>query len=623
MQADADLRAAVPALLPLERFGMELTLHRITLLKKPPLRLVSSIAGGLSVAVALSWPYLIAHRFPGLLKFVHRFLPHASADLISDTFVWIAYVGIAAILSACIQRSRLDARTRWMFFTFFSLIATCELSRLICGGLFVSVPNWLLADLRLLAVITSTVIAMAITWVSTAHRVGRTPTAEYYANSTLLDAVTQMPPLRVIHSHITRDLRSHPDRHFAVIVMEMDQYKRVNQTLGHHAGNQLMAQAAQRIRQAMNRGDVIARIGADQFAVYMQRPLIESRTEEMAWRLQHSVSGVMRVEGGHELAVSARIGITLYPSGGHDAASLIRNAETAMYHARTKGGGIEFFNNEMAAISEKKIGMERALRHALQRNEFALVYQPQISLATGAVSGLEALLRWQSREYGPVSPLDFIPLAEETQMMDAITDWVLTEACRFAVTFNTGREEPVPIAVNFSPSQLQREDLVTTVERTLQTTGLASHLLEIEITENAMMDETQRTMDTLDNIRALGVHLAIDDFGTGFSSMSYILRYNIDRLKIDRTFIMDSSVSTHSAVVTVSIIALAHGLGIKVIAEGVETAEQVNMLAEAGCDDVQGYYFSRPVAPEMLPTVLAAHDFGSRNKVKQLVMRNA
>ena len=293
-----------------------------------------------------------------------------------------------------------------------------------------------------------------------------------------------------------------------------------------------------------------------------------------------------------------------------------------MYHARNKGG-MEFFNKEMAAVSEKRIGMERALRHAGQRNEFSLVYQPQISLATGAVSGLEALLRWQSREFGPVSPLDFIPLAEETQMMAPITDWVLAEACRFAVAFNAGRESQIPVAVNFSPSQLQREDLIATVERTLHSTGLPPHLLEIEITENAMMDETQRTMDTLDNIRALGVHLAIDDFGTGFSSMSYILRYNIDRLKIDRTFIMDSSVSTHSAVVTVSIIALAHGLGIKVIAEGVETAEQVNMLAEAGCDDVQGYYFSRPVSPETLPSVLAAHDHGARTQMKQLVMRNA
>ena len=283
--------------------------------------MVSSVAGGLSVGVVLLWPHLIDNRFPGFMHFVQRFIPNASADLVADTFVWIAYVGIAVILSACIQRSRLDPRSRWMFFTFFALIATCELSRLVCGGLFLSAPYWLLRDLRLLAVFTSIITAMAITWVSTAHRVGRTATAEYYANSTLLDAVTQLPPLRVIHSHIKRDLRTHPDRRFAVIVLEIDQFKRVNQTLGHHAGNQLMAQAAQRISNAMNRGDVIARTGADQFAIYLQRPLIEQRMEEVAWRLQRSISGIMRVEGGHELAVSACIGVTLYPTGGHDAVS--------------------------------------------------------------------------------------------------------------------------------------------------------------------------------------------------------------------------------------------------------------------------------------------------------------
>jgi EAL domain-containing protein (putative c-di-GMP-specific phosphodiesterase class I) len=244
-------------------------------------------------------------------------------------------------------------------------------------------------------------------------------------------------------------------------------------------------------------------------------------------------------------------------------------------------------------------------------------------LDTGAVTGIEALLRWNSRDFGMVSPLDFLPIAEEIHVISAITDWVLAESCRYVVALNADRDQPLTLAVNFSPSQLVRDDLSVAVARTLKATGLSGDLLEVEITENALMDDSSKTMGTLASLRALGIRIAIDDFGTGFSSMAYILRFNIDRLKIDRSFIRDSGTSVHSAVVTVSIISLAHALGIKVIAEGVETMEQVSMLAEAGCDDVQGYLFSRPVPPENLRSVLAIHELSAhRNRMREVMTRN-
>jgi diguanylate cyclase (GGDEF)-like protein len=594
---------------------------RIGLLRRPPPPLVSIFVGVTSVAAVFLWPRIIAHQYPLVRRFTAWVAPGASPGVISDAAVWIAYIVIAVILTAVVRRSRLDGRTRWMLVGFFALIATTEFAGLIRGGLFSPAPAWLTLDLRILGAVTSITMAIAITWISTAHGMARAPMAEYYADSDLLDPVTELPPLRSIQRRLTRDIRRDPQSHFTVLVVDLDQFKRVNKTLGHHAGNQLIAQAASRLRKCLRNSDIIARIGADEFAIYVRGSLTSERALEFSRALQRSLAGIIRVDD-HELVVTASIGITVYPDGGDDAFSLLRNAETAMYHAKHSGAGhVAFFTTEMAALADRRVGMERALRHAIERGEIALHYQPQVSLLNGSVSGLEALMRWNSRDFGPVSPVDFIPLAEETNLITPLTDWAIAEACRFAATFNADLERPIPFAINISPSQLRREDLPQVVENALTRYHLDGKLLEIEITENALMDELPRTMETLARLRALGVTLAIDDFGTGFSSMSYILRHNIDRLKIDRTFISDSTVSAHSAVVTVSIISLAHGLGIKVIAEGVETIDQVNMLVEAGCDDVQGYLFSRPVPPESLRAVLTAHELSTQQDMRGIFHR--
>jgi len=384
-----------------------------------------------------------------------------------------------------------------------------------------------------------------------------------------------------------------------------------------------VAQVAQRLRRSMPRSNMIARIGADEFAIYLRRARNAQAAMGIAHHLQRVLAGIIRV-GEHEIAVTASIGISVYPESGTTAAMLLRNAETAMYQAQRHGNGrVEIFTREMAALAERKVMMERALRHAIERRELSLQYQPQISLVTGAVTGMEALLRWKSHDFGQVAPVDFLPLAEEIHLITPITDWVIKEACRFAVSFNATRKTPLTIAVNFSPSQLQRDDLASVVARTLATSGMPGNLLEVEITENALMDDFPKTMRTLDSIRALGVGVSIDDFGTGFSSMSYILRFNIDRLKIDRSFIRDSTTSAQSAIVTVSIISLAHSLGIKVIAEGVETMDQVNLLAEAGCEDVQGYLFSRPVSGEDLYATLDVLEHpAQRIKLRAMIPNN-
>ncbi|MDR3734703.1 MAG: bifunctional diguanylate cyclase/phosphodiesterase [Acidobacteriaceae bacterium] len=594
---------------------------RISLLRRPPPQLVSILVGVVSVAAVFLWPWIIVHHYPLVRSLASLVSPAASPGVLSDAAVWLAYVVIATMLTAVVRRSRLDARTRWMLVGFFALIATAEFARLIIGGLFAPAPPWLTLELRILAAVTAIMMAIAVTWVSTAYGMARAPMAEYYADSDLLDPVTELPPLRAIQRRLSRDIRRDPQSNFTVLVVDLDQFKRVNKTLGHHAGNQLIAQAARRLRQCLRNSDTIARIGADEFAIYVRGSLTCERALDFSRALQRSLAGIIRVED-HELVVTASIGITVYPDGGSDAFSLLRNAETAMYHAKHGGTGhVAFFTTEMAALADRRVGMERALRHAIERGEIALHYQPQVSLLNGSVSGLEALMRWNSRDFGPVPPSDFIPLAEETNLMTPLTDWLIAEACRFASTFNADLDHPISFAINISPSQLHREDLPQVVENALSRYRLDGKLLEIEITENALMDELPRTMETLARLRALGVTLAIDDFGTGFSSMSYILRHNIDRLKIDRTFISDSTVSAHSAVVTVSIISLAHGLGIKVIAEGVETMDQVNMLIEAGCDDVQGYLFSRPVPPESLRAVLVAHELAAQQDLRDLFHR--
>jgi len=602
---------------------MEQTVSHTSLLRRPPPILAASASSIICLLSVFLWPKVVARELPTLQRAGHYLLPNARPGMIYEGVIWFSYLVIVIILTAIIQRSRMDVRTRWMCFTFFALVTTSGLARLINGGLFSPAPHWGMHDLGILAVFSSISSAMAITWVTIAHKMGRAPTAEYFANTTLRDAVTELPTLHGIQRQLGHDILKFPSRSFAVLLLDLDQFRRVNQTLGHHAGDELMAQVAVRLRRSIPRSNMIARIGADEFAIYLRHAHTGNEALDIAKNVQELLAGIIRVNE-HEIAVTASIGISIYPDSGLSAAALLRNAETAMYQAQRFGNNhIELFTREMAALAEKKVTMESALRHAIERHEFSLQYQPQISLATGTVTGIEALLRWNSRDLGPVSPVEFLPLAEEIHLITPITNWVVGEACRFAVAFNAGRATPVTMAVNFSPSQLQRDDLADVVARALAASGLPGHLLEAEITENALMDDFPKTMRTLDSIRALGVGVSIDDFGTGFSSMSYILRFNIDRLKIDRSFIRDSSTSAQSAIVTVSIISLAHGLGIKVIAEGVETIDQVNMLAEAGCDDVQGYYFSRPVSPENLHATLDALEMpAQRDKLRSMMTRN-
>jgi len=602
-----------------ERPAIQRLLLRFKIITQPPPLLASVISAAISLLALMVWPFAFAHVLPHLPRLLLRLVPASSYSVFYDLTIWGAHLVIIAILALVIIRSRLEELTRWMFLVFFTLLVVCEFARLIRGGL-IPLPGWMQDDIHVMAAFSALTTAIVIVWITTAHKMARPPMDDYFTETTLFDAVTELPTLRIMKQTLGRSIQSANKSRFAIIMVQVDQYKRIHELLGHQAASDLIAQIALRLRRGLRRQDILARTGADEF-VLLLRGARGDQALAVADHFQKTLAGIIPIEG-HDMAITASMGVATYPEAGDSAAALIRNAETAMYHAQRKGSGsVELFTQDMAVLAQKRIAMERALRTAIERGELSLHYQPQVELPTGPVRGIEALLRWNSAEFGDVSPLDFLPIAEETRLITPITDWLLEEACRFAAAENATRATPLSIAVNIPPGQLQRDDLVSVVERCLAASGLSANLLEVEITENALMDNFPSTKDTLTGLRTLGVHIAIDDFGTGFSSMSYILRFHIDRLKIDQSFIRDATTSKVSAVVTSSIISLAHGLGIRVIAEGVETADQMRMLVQAGCEEGQGYLFSRPVSAENLRATVAELDsLAHQEKMRALLL---
>jgi EAL domain-containing protein (putative c-di-GMP-specific phosphodiesterase class I) len=309
--------------------------------------------------------------------------------------------------------------------------------------------------------------------------------------------------------------------------------------------------------------------------------------------------------GGRELFVTPSIGITLCPFDDRTADELLRNADSAMFHAKEQGGNsFRFYTAELNARAERRLTLETSLRHALDRGEFQLQYQPQVDLVSGAILGAEVLIRWQHPDWGMVSPAEFIPLAEETGLILPMGEWVLAEACAQARAWHNAGHAPLRIAVNLSGRQLSQKNLPQTVASTLERCAVVRGTLELEITESLLMQDLEQTASTLEALVALGVTISMDDFGTGYSSLSYLKRLPIDVLKIDQSFVRDISADPDDASIVQAIIAMAHSLGIKVIAEGVETAEQVAFLRQYRCDGMQGYYISQPLPPEKFAELL-------------------
>jgi len=380
----------------------------------------------------------------------------------------------------------------------------------------------------------------------------------------------------------------------AVLFLDLDRFKLVNDTFGHDAGDLLLKVVAERLQGCVRQGDIVSRFGGDEFTIVLNRVKSYAVVEKVASKINQTLSRPF-VFLGKEMHVSSSIGISMYPNNGEDIGSLLKNADIAMYRAKEKGGRYEFYEQKMEADVARRLGVENDLRGAVERNEMVVYYQPQEDLKTGELIGMEALVRWQHPTRGLVSPLEFIPLAEETGQILALGEWVMLTACRQLKEWQDKGYASVRMAVNLAGRQLESGSIVERIAKVLEETGLNGDQLELEITESTIMEHAEEVIKTLEKIKQLGVMLAVDDFGTGYSSLSYLKRFPIDLLKIDRAFVSDITSDKVDADIVTTIITLAHSLGVKVIAEGVETVLQKEFLASEGCDYMQGYLLGKPV----------------------------
>lgn len=415
------------------------------------------------------------------------------------------------------------------------------------------------------------------------------------------DVLTGLPNRALLHDRLRQAMYEAARHHriVGVAFLDLDRFKTINDSLGHEAGDVLLRAVAKRLSDCLRPDDTVARLSGDEFAVVFAG----MEHADDAARVAQKILGAFTLPfpvGGQELFVTASIGLTLYPLDDSDVEGLLRNADVAMYRAKEAGrNNYQFYAPEMTAKSRERLSLENALRHALERGEFEVHYQPVVDLAARAVDGVEALVRWRHPERGLVSPADFIPLAEETGLIVPLGEWVLDQACRQVRAWRAQGLPRLTLAVNVSARQFRKKDLSETVAAVLARTGFDAADLELELTES-LLAETE-ILATLNALSAQGIQLSIDDFGTGYSALSYLKRFPIDTLKIDRSFVSDIATDADTAALASAMIAMAHALEIRVIAEGVETEAQLRFLAEHGCDAVQGYYFSAPVPPAQLP----------------------
>lgn len=414
------------------------------------------------------------------------------------------------------------------------------------------------------------------------------------------DSLTGLPNRRLFQEELAASIAGCIDRAWmvAILFLDLDRFKTINDSFGHEAGDQLLLHVCERLSTTVPKDAFIARVGGDEFTIIL--PHVSHRAEVMTVvrYVMDSLTNVPFIVFKEEIFMTASIGISVFPDDGEDALTLFRNADMAMYQAKSIGkNNYQFYNAVMnsTGVATKQVVLERALRRALEQEELYLVYQPKFDLKTGHIVGLEALLRWNNRALGPVSPAEFIPLAEETGLIVPIGEYVLRSACEQSRIWQEQGYEPLCIAVNISARQFLTSDLANTVQRILRETDLDGHLLELEITESLLIQNTELIVQMLYKIKAMGVQISIDDFGTGYSSLSYLKRFPVDRLKIDQSFIRDLTWDSDNAEIATAIISMGHSLRLKVIAEGVETEEQKQFLFERRCDEMQGFLLSRPL----------------------------
>ena len=397
------------------------------------------------------------------------------------------------------------------------------------------------------------------------------------------------------------------ERLVAVMFLDLDRFKVINDSLGHHVGDALLKAVAERLKSCLRPGDIIARLGGDEFTVVLANVAHVDDVARVARKIVDSFAEPFRIED-HELFTTTSIGITLFPLDVQEPEKLLKNADAAMYHAKESGRNVfQFFTAELNVRAERRLHIETALRTALEHNELSLHYQPQVDTKSGRITGMEALLRWQNPELGNVSPVEFIPIAEETGLILPIGEWVLREACRqikawHATKFSFSKMQ---VAVNISGKQLRQKDFPDRVRGVLSEANLEPRYLDLELTESLLMVDAEETGDIMHVLHDLGVSFSVDDFGTGYSSLAYLKRFPIDILKIDQSFVRDLATDPNDVAIVKTIIAMAHTLGMRVIAEGVETYAQLEFLRRQGCDGSQGYYCSKPLAADDFTELLA------------------
>ncbi len=414
------------------------------------------------------------------------------------------------------------------------------------------------------------------------------------------DGLTGLPN-RVLFSQLLNhaiESAKHHKRRLAVFFIDLDRFKIINDTMGHEAGDALLQQICVRFKQSLRAADIVGRMGGDEFIILIEEVRELGHVALVAHKI---LSNVMKpiVLLGEECRVTASMGISIYPKDGKDEQSLMKNADIAMYFAKEEGkNNYQFYSKDIKSRSIEHLAIENNLRFALERNEFSLHYQAKFDFRTKVISGVEALLRWQNPELGVVTPTQFIPVAEETGLIISIGKWVLETACAQSMAWQKQGLPAIRMSINLSPRQAEDDSLINDIKAILKNTGMAPNLLELEISESMVMHNPTRMISVLAEIKKMGVSLAIDDFGTSYSSLAQIKHFPFDTLKVDRSFIRNISENAEDMAIAKAIITMGKSLSLTVVAEGVETVEEMNFLKENSCDEMQGYYFSKPIAPE-------------------------
>ncbi len=423
------------------------------------------------------------------------------------------------------------------------------------------------------------------------------------------DPLTDLPNRLLLGAHLDHAIRraERDGTLLSLLFIDLDHFKTVNDGLGHPAGDRMLQEVAQRLVQCVRGEDTVARLGGDEFVITLESLEKSDMASVVADKILVALARPFDLDG-HVVFVGASIGISTYPADGRDAASLLQNADAAMYQSKEDGRNTyRFYSAEMTRSARGRLVLEASLRHAIEQQEFVLHYQPQVDVASGEIVGVEALVRWDHPISGMIAPSRFIPLAEETGLIVPLGEWVLFTACTQAVAWLEEVDmPPLSVAVNLSPRQFRQTNLAGHVRAVLDATGLPPNLLELEITESAVMENAEQAIATLQALKSLGIQISIDDFGTGYSSLAYLKRYPIDKLKIDQSFMRDIPQDRSDMEIAATIIAMSRNLHLKVLAEGVESEAQLAFLQIHGCDTYQGYLCSRPMPAEDLPDWVSA-----------------